>query len=264
MVKFECKVSVFRNLINAISKIVSDVVFVFTEKGVKLQCMDTNHVGLIMLSLPKATFIRYKCEGEEKLSFSLPSFLKILNCAAPKDECCISTSNDTTDVLTIELSNDTRTFEYEMKLLDVQHTPIDIPARDDDAVIVFPSDDFQSLIKDLSPLGSEVHIEVDSESVGFSVQSDIGKGTYTINYQDEGVECSEFQEECTQLFSLKYLSNFSTPCSFCEKVELRMKDEQPLIIRFPLPKMSDCLIDPDDSSSSYGILLFFLAPKIED
>ena len=77
MVKLECKVSVFRSLIDSISKIVSEVVLVFSDKGVKLQCMDTNHVGLIMLSLPKSTFISYKCEGEEKLGFSLTSFLKI-------------------------------------------------------------------------------------------------------------------------------------------------------------------------------------------
>lgn len=262
MVKFECKVSVFRNLIDAISKTVSEVVFVFSKKGVKLQSMDSNHVGLIMLSLPKSTFIRYNCAGEEKLAFSLASFLKILNCASSKDDCSLSYKSGE-DHLLIEFTNDSRSFEYEMKLLDIEYKSIDIPPRDDDAVIVFPSSEYQNLIKDLSALGTEVYISANSDSVNFSVESDIGKGTYTIDYQEDSVECKEFEEECSQLFSLKYLSNFSKPCGFCDKVEIRMKDQHPLIVRFPLPKMSDCLIDLDDDTN-YGILLYFLAPKIEE
>jgi DNA polymerase III sliding clamp (beta) subunit (PCNA family) len=77
------------------------------------------------------------------------------------------------------------------------------------------------------------------------------------------VVCTEFNNAVTQLFSLKYLSTFSKACSFCPKVELRLSDQQPLVIRFPLPRMSDNLID-DDNKDGYGILLFFLAPKIED
>jgi proliferating cell nuclear antigen len=145
----------------------------------------------------------------------------------------------------------------------LEYKSIDIPDRNDDAVIVFPSSDYQNLVKDLSALGTEVYISADSDSVNFSVESDVGKGTYTIEYQEKGVECKEFEDNCSQLFSLKYLSNFSKPCSFCDQVEIRMKDQQPLIIRFPLPKMSDCLIDIDDNTN-YGILLYFLAPKIEE
>jgi proliferating cell nuclear antigen len=157
-----------------------------------------------------------------------------------------------------------------MKLMELSYTPIDIPARDDDAVIVFPSGDFQNLIKDLSPLGTDVSIIADESNISFSIESDTGKGTYTIEYKDAnqadaGVICSEFEESVKQLFSLKYLSNFSKSCSFCQKVELRMKDENPLVMRFPLPRLSDCLITDDNSQQqNFGILLFFLAPKIED
>jgi proliferating cell nuclear antigen len=276
MVKFECKIAGFRNLIDAISQIVSDVVFVFTKKGIKLQCMDTSHVGLIMLSLPRSTFIRYTFTAgenttEEKVGMNLVSFLKILKCAQAKDTCIISTSSDNNDHLNIEFTNSSHAFEYEMKLLDLPYSPIDIPERDDDATIVFPSSDFQTLIKDLSPLGAEVYISANDQNISFTIESDTGKGMYTIEYKDPstneaGVICTEYEETVKQLFSLKYLSNFSKACSFCEKVELRMKDEYPLVMRFPLPRMSDCLITDDDGTQqqNYGILLFFLAPKIEE
>ena len=263
MVKFECKVSTFRSLIEAITGVIPDALMVFTDKGVKMQCMDPNHVGLVMLSLPKSTFVRYKCTGEEKLGMSLQTLLKILKIGAATDDCTISTDPKHSDTIDIEFSNDSRTFEYSMKLLDIDYNPIAIPDRDDDAVIVFPSKDFQAIIKDISALGDEVTIAADEESVGFSIESDTGKGSYTVEYQDDGVECREYEDEVSQLFALKYLNGFSKACGFCEKVELRMKDEQPLAIRFPLPKMSNCMIDLDDDAN-YGILLFFLAPKIED
>lgn len=263
MVKLECKVSTFKSLIDSVAKIVSDVVLVFSDKGVKMQCMDPNHVGLVMMSLPKSTFQRYKCKGEEKIGMNLETLLKILKVAGSSDDCCLSTEDSDPDTIDIEFTNDDRTFEYSMKLLDLVYSPIQIPDRDDDAVIVFPSKEFQAMIKDLGALGNEVTIAADEESIGFSIESDNGKGTYTVEYQDDGVSCKEYENDVSQLFALKYLSGFSSACTFCEKVELRMKDEQPLAIRFPLPKMSNCMIDMDDNQN-YGILLFFLAPKIED
>lgn len=263
MVKLECKVSVFKNLIEAVANIVSEVVLVFSNKGVKMQCMDPNHVGLVMLSLPKSTFQRYKCDAEEKIGLSLATLLKILKVAGISDDCCMSTEDADPDTVDIKFINNDRTFEYNMKLLDLQYDAIQIPDRDDNAVIMFPSKEFQAIIKDLSALGDEVTITANEDSIGFSIESDNGKGSYTLEYKDEGVECVEFEEKLSQLFAIKYLNSFSKACSFCDKVELRMKDEQPLAIRFPLPKMSNCLIDLNDDQS-HGILLFFLAPKIED
>jgi proliferating cell nuclear antigen len=287
-IKLECNVSTFRNLIDSISKIVSDVVFVFTPKGVKLQCMDSNHVGLIMLSLPKTTFKKYTCTKEEEIGMNLLSFIKILNCASSKDVCILTSSPTAPDVLLIEFSNESRSFEYEMKLMQLDFSAIEIPERDDDAVITFPSSALQNLIKDLSPLGAEIYIHADEKFISFSIESDTGKGTYKIEYKDTpqsgasgdtddedssdggeaitlqgtSVVCDEFTNAVTQLFSLKYLSTFSKACSFCPKVELRMADSQPLVIRFPLPRMSDNMIDSEDTG--FGVLLFFLAPKIED
>lgn len=267
MVKLECKVSVLKSLIVAISKIINEVVLVCTSKGVKLQSMDSNHVGLIMLSLPKSTFTKYTCKLEksvenEQIPINLPSLLKILDCAQANDSCVLSTDPKTPDIIDIELTNETRSFEYSMKLMDLEYAPIDIPTRDDDAIITFPSGVFQNLIKDLMPLGVDAHITADADTISFGVESDSGKGKYTIEYKDNNVECSEFEEAVTQMFSLKYLSDFSKACSFCQRVELRLKDEHPLIMRFALPKMSICNIDLDDNAN-YGTLLFFLAPKMD-
>jgi len=297
MLKLECNVAVFRNLIDSIGKIVSEVVMVFTKKGVKLQCMDTNHVGLIMLSLPKTTFVKYTCATDQQLGINLTSFIKILNCAAPKDVCVLSTDPLEPDLLQVEFSNRLRAFQYSLKLMDLAYSPIDIPDRDDDVVVVFPSYELQSVIKDLSPLGAELRVQAGPTSITFNVESDTGKGTYKIDYKklpsdnssndasssssssstddatapatanasiSTAVACTEFNGSVKQLFSLKYLSNFSKACSFCDKVELRLKENQPLVIRFPLPRMSDNLIVPESGAANFGILLFFLAPKVED
>jgi proliferating cell nuclear antigen PCNA len=148
-----------------------------------------------------------------------------------------------------------------MKLLDLEHQSMDIPERDDDIVVTFPSLLFQNLIKDLIILGQEVHIIAEEEHVKFKVESDTGKGGYTLPFKENSIESSEYVNDVSQLFSLKYLSNFTKPCSFCQRLELRMKENDPLVLKFELPGMTTRLIDNDES---YGTLVYFLAPKVDE
>lgn len=257
----KCKVGAFRSLMETIEQLTHEVNFLINKEGLHIQCMDTNHVALVSLNVPPKAFNTFSCKNEKTIGLSLTSFLKILKCAQPKDDFEMCPSDESEDVVYLEFSNDKRTFSYDLKLLDLPFSPLNIPSRDDDAIIHMNSDDFRDIISDLSKLGTEVAIEPGDEEILFVIESDEGKGQFEIKYDDD-VKKIALEEEVSQLFALKYLVHFAKACSFCDMVELRMKEGNPLMVEFPLPKLSSCMIDID--TKNYGSLLFFLAPKIDD
>ena len=107
-------------------------------------------------------------------------------------------------------------------------------------------------------LGTEVTVKPKDDKIYFEVKSDQGTGNFELAY-NEDCKKVDISEEIEQKLSLKYMNHFAKACSFCKSVEIRMKDENPIIIEFPLTRMSGCLINADDD---FGSILFFLAPKI--
>jgi proliferating cell nuclear antigen len=245
-----------------IEQLTHDTTILINKEGFHIQCMDTNHVALVSLNIPPRAFNSFECKDEKTIGLSLTSFMKILKCAQPKDDFEMCPSDETDDVIFLEFSNEKRTFSYDLKLLDLPYSPLNIPSRDDDAIIHMNTTDFREVIADLGKLGTEVAIEPGEDEILFVIESDEGKGQFEIKYDDD-VKKIALEEEISQLFALKYLAHFAKACTFCDLVELRMKDGNPLMVEFPLPKLSSCMIDTG-GSISYGSLLFFLAPKIDE
>ena len=267
--KLECKLSNLRSLIAALSIVNSELVIECNSKGIKSQCMDSNHVGLVMFTIPKKSFKKYTCESTERLGLNLDALSKILACGDSKDDCILSTSKKDPDVVNVTFFNNLRTIDYDLKLLDLSHQDLSIPSRDEDIVVTFPSSQWKNIISDISKLGDDVIIKATQTQVHFKFTSDAGSGTLAVEYSDELVQCKEYESDVSQMFALKYLKDFSKACDFCSDIELRMLDKNPVILRFSLPKMSGCMIDTADDGTNtqtkgYGTLLYFLAQKVND
>ena len=258
-----CKTGPFRYLLETIKELETDVNFQITKEGLSLQCMDRNHVALVSLNIPAKSFEKFKCKVDTVIGVNLDTFLTIIKCASgPKDDLVIEPIvGGGDDIVCIKLVGEERNLSYEMKLMDIDSNPLKIPARDNDVVLQMNSSTYKQIFADMIKLGSEVVIKPHKDRVYFEVRSDQGVGNFDLEYTDDNCKNVELNEEIDQKLALKYLNHFAKACTFCKKVELRMKDENPLIVEFQLPRMSSCLIDPDDN---FGSILFFLAPKIGD
>jgi proliferating cell nuclear antigen PCNA len=145
----------FRDIFESISSLFPQVVLIFGEDGLDMQCMDTCKVALGELYIPPESFTNYDFDGDEadntfrvKVGVDLGSFVKILKCVSGEAECELIYDEGDEDILTLAFKSQNELFEYELKLLSIPDTDLTIPERDEDACVVLSAAVYQKFTKD--------------------------------------------------------------------------------------------------------------------
>jgi len=287
----------FRDLIESIKDIVPTVVFSFAEDGLDMQSMDVNKVALVEFFIPSESFSSYlypddedfedvNADDTESVSFALDlkSVSKILKCVKADSECeFIYELNG--DVVSMEFSNASESFCFDLKLMDLDSSRLPIPERENNVSMTFPSDLYQSFTKDIATLATDIMINVgefdkinndndnsdesadERAALKFEFNSDLGNGSWTVQFMN-GIELHSFNEEVSQRFSIHYLQNFAKAVLNAGRADIALKSGEPIEIVCPLPKFSQCSIlpaeDNDEEIYPNGYIKFFLAPKVEE
>lgn len=118
-----------------------------------------------------------------------------------------------------------------------------------------PSSEFTRICKEFVGLSESIRIDVNKESIKFSITGDIGSGSTTISQQDTGSESDsiilDVEEPVSQSFASRYLSLFSKAGVLSSQVSLNMSNETPLMVNYKI-KNGD------------GDIKYYLAPKISE
>ena len=292
----------FRDLIESIKDIVPAVVFSFAEDGLDMQSMDVNKVALVEFFIPSESFSSYNYPDEEdfkqvnaddteSVSFGLDlkSVSKILKCVKADSECeFIYQLNG--DIVSMEFSNASESFCFDLKLMDLDSSRLPIPERENNVSMTFPSDLYQSFTKDIATLSTDIVINVgefnkvdddddedddesedesednDQVALKFEFNSDLGNGSWTVQFMN-GIELHSFTEGVSQRFSIHYLQNFAKAVMNAGRADISLKSGEPIEIVCPLTKFSQCSILPAEENEEIypdGYIKFFLAPKVEE
>lgn len=268
-ISLSCYVKPLRDLIESIKDIVPNVTFIFSDEGVDMQSMDVNKVALVELFIPANSFTSYSNKDDENVTISvdLQSLSKTLKCVKA-DAVCRMTWRKGADELNMNFKSTNESFSFKLKLLNMQHQPLNIPVRDNDVSFTLPSDTYQNFTKDIAALASDVTINVTEETIGFDFRSDIGNGDWQVDF-GENIKLHDFSEEVSQKFSIKYLQNFGRAVQNAGSTDMAMKGGEPIEIVCPLGKFNELIrqeIDVGDDVDDiypYGFLKFYLAPKTE-
>ena len=86
------------------------------------------------------------------------------------------------------ITDDDRTAEYDMKLMDIDADTLGIPDTDYDARVTMPAPEFTRIVRDLSSLGESVRIEVSKEGVRFSSDGEAAQGNVLLKQTDAARE----------------------------------------------------------------------------
>jgi len=166
---------VFRNVVEALKEVVTELHLECTENDIIVQAMDSSHVSLVSLLLSAEGFLAYRCEKRMSLGINVANLVKILKCAGNDDTIQLS-AEDGGDVLKIKLSdqNESRVSDFAMKLMEIEGLQLGIPQQEYKASVEMPSSEFTRVIRDITSLGDTAHITVAKSGVTFAVNGDIG------------------------------------------------------------------------------------------
>jgi len=191
----------FRKLVEAMKDLFTEVNFDANSAGLACQAMDSSHVCLCSVELPKALFHdAYRCDRNHTMGLNMGILSKILKCAGNDETIRLSAVDEDTGNLVLhfekgDVADPERMSRFDMKLIDIETEHLGIP--DDtkyDVEVQMPSSELTRICRDLSQFGDSVTITCDKEPgskrsrVKFACEGDSGKGNivlYETESQDE-------------------------------------------------------------------------------
>jgi len=245
-----------KKLIEALKDLVQEGNFEWTASGMHFQGLDTAHVSLIDVIIRHDGFEFFRCDRNMTLGINLTQLSKVMKCSSNDDAITLKAEESAeTLVLVFDSVGNARVSEFEMKLMDIEQSQLQIPDLEYHAVVKMPSSEFQRICRDLAAIGDSVTISASKEGVKFSTKGDIGNGQITLRQNaavDEATNAVtiEMQEPVTLTFALRYLNFFAKAASVADKVSLSLTNGSPIVVEYQV--------------EDKGHIRYFLAPKIDD
>lgn len=246
--------SVFKQLIDSMKDLVVVGTFDCKKTGIEMQSLDSSHVSLCTLKLKAEGFETYRCDRDMTLGLSMPNLSKVLKCASNDDNVVMmSKHGDDFITLVFESLKMDKVTDFEFKLMEINTEQLGIPESESDCTITMSSNEFRTIISDLSPIGDTCTLTVDENGISFSSAGDIGSANIIVKKRVEGEEggCTIRTNCPVKLpFASRYLANFTKATALSKNVILSLSNEQPLIVEYQIP--------------DFGDVKYYLAPKMDE
>lgn len=247
--------SAIRMLFEILKDILHDVNITFSPQGSRILTMDGSKVALVYLTLPAANYEDFKCPRQLDLGVNMTELWRLVKQAGLRDTVQMWVTHANTDILNIGIEGrDTGNYVHlEYKLLDINSHDIHIPEVSFPSIITMPSGYLQKIMRAMQDIGDVLTIRYERKKLILSCAGDRAKQTITIPHSDSEGTCMQDNDddvEITAQFMLRYLVLFSKAQQLCTTMEIMMKQDYPLVLKY--------------SVASLGELMFCLAQKQEE
>jgi proliferating cell nuclear antigen len=239
----------------ALKEILTDANIEWNEKGLKIITLDPSNTILVHLKLERENFEYFYCKHKIFVGINVLNLFKLLRTLTNNDALTLFIEEDNINQLGIRIENGEKNTltTYYLNLIEVDETSYQIPPAQFESIITMPSNEFNKICRDMSNLTDIIEIKSVGSQLIFSCKGDFATQETIIGETDSGLtfvkSCSE--ENIIQgYYNLKHLVLFTKCTNLCNSIEMYMKNNFPIVIKF--------------SVGSLGSLKLALAPKIEN
>jgi proliferating cell nuclear antigen len=235
--------SAFKSTFEVLKDILNDVNVYFRPNGMYIVTLDTARTSLIDMHLSADNFEEYECEHEEIIAgINISNTFKLLKTITNNDVLKIEINSK--EYMNIEIISETKKTRsnFQLKLLDINESRIEVPDVEMTTVTTLPSADFQRLCRDMSNIGTEIEIKRSENNMHLKCIGDFAN-------QETIIECPDKSPNIEGLYSLKYLNIFTKATSMCASVQI-IQEIGFLILKYNVANL--------------GELKFYLATKVSE
>jgi len=237
--------SALRSTFEVLKDILNDINIYFKPSGVYVTTLDTARTSLVDMFLDADNFEEYHCESDEIIAgINISNTFKLLKTITNNDVLTISiNSKEYMDIEIISEAKKTST-KFQLKLLDINESRIEVPDVKMASVTNLPSADLQRLCRDMSNIGTDIEITRIGKELRLKCEGDFAN-------QETSIECIEETQELKGLYSLRYLNIFTKATSMCATVQIMQEEgNRFLILKYNVANL--------------GELKFYLATKVSE
>ena len=237
--------SAFKSTFEVLKDILNDVNVYFRPDGMYIVTLDTARTSLVDIFLAADNFEEYQCEQEEIIAgINISNTFKLLKTITNNDILRVEiNSKEYMDLEILSEVKKTNT-KFQLKLLDINESRIEVPDVEMSTITTLPSADFQRLCRDMSNIGTDIEIKRTGKVIRLKCEGDFAN-------QETSIECPDESPDITGLYSLKYLNIFTKATSMCASVQIIQETgNRFLILKYNVANL--------------GELKFYLATKLSE
>lgn len=244
--------NVIKILIEALKEIITDANIEIDKTGIRISTIDSSQTLLVYLKLESDKFERYFCQSRTIIGVSLLNLYKLVKTITQNDTLTFFIDSNDINKLGIRIHNDEKnhTTTYRLKLMDLNEETVEIPKAEFGSTITMPSNHFQKLCRDMEVLTDIIEIKSIGENLIFSCNGDFADQETILGETKEGISFIKHTDNDDIIqgyYNLKSLVLFTKCTNLCNNIEIYMKNNFPIIIKYDVGDL--------------GILRLCLAPK---
>ncbi len=241
---------VWKYVISAIAKVVSETSMRVDESGVRIKTMDEAKVVLVDFFIPAEAFEKYEVEGEVEFGINMDDLAKVMRRAQKEDVLSIEVGESTYSIIYEGIG--VRKFTLPQLDVAVESLP-DVSGITFEVKVEMTSDAYREMVKDLEPIADTVTFIAEPSNFRVEAMSDLGEAEVIIP-EDSGVLLSyevnpeEGDSPPKSSYGVEHLAYISTASQVATSTTLEFSNEKPLKVTFDLGKG--------------GSLVYLVAPRI--
>jgi proliferating cell nuclear antigen len=232
----------FKVLVEALKEMLTDTCVEFDESGLKVIAMDTTHIVLVHLKLDASKFEYFHCESKLSIGVNMLNLHKLIKTINSNDTLTLFMDKNDMNHLGIKIENGDKNTKttYKLNLLDLDNQKIVIDPAEFNSVITLPSSDFQKICRDMSNLAEFVEIRNVNNQLIFSCKGEFcAQETILSDNENNSISNKVANEIVQGVFNLRYLVMFTKCTNLCNTVELYLKNDYPLIIKYGVASLGE-------------------------
>ena len=234
----------FRILIEALKEILTEGNFIFDETGVKLMAMDSTHSILIHMKLDHENFEFFHCPKKMLVGVNMLNFFKLIKTMGNSETLTLFIEKENENKLGILINNSEKNSQtiYKLNLLDIADENIKIPPAEFETELSLPSNDFQKIIRDMINIGENIEIKSIGSQLLLNCTGDFASQETILGETNNGLKFNQISPKelpIQGIYSLKYLILFTKCTNLCNQINLYIKNDYPLIIRYSVASLGD-------------------------
>lgn len=214
--------------------------------GMRIIAINQKRSVLIYLKLDADNFDEYICkEPKIVIGVNMLSLHRLIRTINNTDTLTLYLDRDDINRLGIKVENAERNYisNYKLDLMDIKEDPFDIPSTEFDSMITMPSDDFHKICRNMHSIADKIEIKSVGKQLIFSCQGDFATQEIILGETENGLSVEWGDGDnygiVQGIYELKHLVAFTKCTSLCNTIEIHMKNDYPLVIKYAVASLGN-------------------------
>jgi proliferating cell nuclear antigen len=239
----------FRTLIEAMKEILTEANLEFDSTGIKVLSVDETQTVIVHLRLHADRFENFYCPAKHILGVNMIYFFKLIKTMGNNDSLTLylPASNPNKMGIRMENAEKATVTNYSLKLFDTNIDEISIPNLNFSNTIMLQSTELMKICRDMNALGDKLEVEIISSGTDlvFRCEGDFAEQETVISENSSNMKIrrtTNSPEVVQGIYELKHLTLFTKCTSLCPTIEMYLKNDYPLILKYTIANLGDILL----------------------